>query len=162
MPVISSEPRFWAVSSTGLGMSYSVLAGIVGGLACAISFWLGPVTASEMSSELPRLTISGAGVSVSSGCFSGGRIFGASLLLLGALLQLDVHHLGFELVLELVAGPLELGHVFAELPGEAGEPLGANDHQGQEKDEDHLWHAEIHGSMINQWIGIVDSALGSG
>ena len=45
-------------------------------------------------------------------------------LLLGALLQFDVKHLGFDLVLEFVAGALELGEEFAQLAGDFGQLFG--------------------------------------
>src|SRR5271165_433355 len=151
MPVISSEARFWAVSTTGLGIAArgkrgwqrfrlrafaggwaGYRCGDVFGVAAAYDVWSGRDR--RLPRFLRREDLRGLG------------------LLLRALLQLDVHHLGFELVLELVAGPLELRHVLAELARQAGQLLGPDQHQGQQEDEDHLWHAEIHGSIINQWI----------
>ena len=69
----------------------------------------------ETSSCLVRLTDSVSGrISRSQGS-SGGRTLGPSVLLLGAFFQFDVQHLGFQLILELVAGALELGQEFSQL-----------------------------------------------
>ena len=69
----------------------------------------------ETSSCLPRLTDSVIGrITRSQGC-SGGRTVEPSSCFLGALLQFDIQHLGFELILELVAGALELGQEFSQL-----------------------------------------------
>src|SRR5208337_1818597 len=151
MPVISSEARFWAVSTTGLGIGARGncgwlrfrRCGFLGGRAGYRSGDVfGGTAAHDVWSWRDRRLPQPLRREDLRGLF----------LLLGALLQLDVHHLRFELVLELVAGPLELGHVLAELARQAGESLGADNHQGQQEDEDHLWHAEIHGFIINQWI----------
>src|SRR5450755_2620435 len=121
MPVISSEPRFWAFSSTGLGIVARDCRGSgrrVGGQ----RWGFGSRGFNQTRSGYERQGSAGNRLH---GRYADGveelfrgndlagvlnRVYGDDLAgrLLGALLQFDVHHLGFELVLELVAGLLEL------------------------------------------------------
>ena len=63
-------------------------------------------------------------------------------------LQLQVADLVLELRLELVAGALEFAQRLPYLPADFGQLLGPEDQQGEQENEDHLWKAELHGSMI--------------
>src|ERR1019366_7583742 len=161
MPVISSEPRFWTFSNTGLGIGARDFSGSwrrVGGQRCGF----GDHGVNETRPGYERQgsagnRFHGRNADGVEELFGGNdlagvlnRLYGDDLAgrLLGALFQFDVHHLGFELVLEFVAGLLEFAQYLAQLPSNSGKLLGPKDDESQQKDEDHLWHAEIHIALI--------------
>src|ERR1019366_9955689 len=161
MPVISSEPRFWAFSSTGLGIGARHFRDgrrRVGGQRWG--FGSRGFNQTRPGYERQGSTgnrLHGRNADGVEKLFRGNdlagvlnRLYGDDLAgrLLGALFQFDVHHLGFELVLEFVAGLLEFAQYLAQLPSNSGKFLGPKDDESQQKDEDHLWHAEIHIPLI--------------
>src|ERR1017187_644347 len=161
MPVISSEPRFWAFSSTGLGIGARHFRDgrrRVGGQRWGFG-------SRGFNQTRPGYERQGSAGNRFHGRNADGveelfgrnnlagvlnRIYGDDVAnrLLGALFQFDVHHLGFELVFELIAGLLELAQYLAQLSSQSGKLLGPKDDESQQKDEDHLWHAEIHIALI--------------
>ena len=107
-----------------------------------------------MSSDWPRLTDPGGAEIAPSYNFSTGRIVGSGLTLgaCSGCLATDSSSMfiisSLELVFEFIAGALELGKGLSQLASQLGQLARADDDQGQQKDEDHLRHAEIHGFII--------------
>src|SRR5581483_6388664 len=68
---------------------------------------------------------------------------------------LDIHvvDLGFDLRLELVAGPFEFVEGLPDLPSDLRQFLRPKDNKGKEENEDHLWKAEIHSFHDNACRG---------
>src|ERR1017187_3549956 len=161
MPVISSEPRFWAFSNTGLGIgarNFRSGRGVGSGQRCGFGDYginrrgRGSGRQGSAGNRLHGRNADGVEELFRGNDLAGvlNRIYGDDVAdrLFGALFQFDVHHLGFELVLELVAGLLELAQYLAQLSSQSGKFLGPKDDESQQKDEDHLWHAEIHIALI--------------
>src|SRR5271165_526535 len=113
MPVISSDPRCWAFSMTGLG----IVSGSVGCLGVGTDrldtgglgrngsgrIWLGGGRKGRAGNRLDGRRDGWLEQLLR------GKDLGARLgLALGAFFEFDVQHLGFKLVLELVAGLFEL------------------------------------------------------
>ena len=88
------------------------------------------------NSCLVRLTESVSGRISRSHGSSGRQNLGMFALLLCAFLQFDVHHFGFQLILELVTGALEFGHELSQLAGESWHLLWPHDDQSQQENED--------------------------
>src|ERR1019366_2884580 len=137
MPVISSEPRFWAFSSTGLGI---VARHFRSGWrrVCGQRWGFGSRGFNQTRPGYERQgcagnRLHGRNADGVEELFRGNdlacvlnRLYGDDLAdrFFGALFQFDVHHLGFELVLELIAGLLELAQYLAQLSSQSGKLLG--------------------------------------
>ncbi len=64
------------------------------------------------------------------------------------LFDIQLRNLGLDLRLEFVRGPLEFIQGPSDLPSDLGQLLGPEQDQGKKEEEDHLWKAQVHSSMI--------------
>ena len=67
---------------------------------------------------------------------------------LAMLFDIQLRDFGLDLRLEFVRSPLEFIEGPADLPSDFGQLLGPEQDQGKKEEEDHLWEAQVHVSMI--------------
>src|ERR1700682_3417269 len=60
------------------------------------------------------------------------------------ILDIEVRYLRFNLSLEFIRGSLKFVERLGDLASDLRQLLGAEDDQGQQEDEDHLWKAQVH------------------
>ena len=64
------------------------------------------------------------------------------------LFDIQLRDFGLDLRLEFVRGPLEFIQGPPDLPSDLGQLLWPEQDQGKKEEEDHLWEAQVHVSMI--------------
>src|SRR5215469_11627620 len=153
MPVISSDARCWAFSTTGLGILardvrsqrlFGEGSAVLFNVGCDIGYrWLRGCWKGLASDRVDGRNADRVEEPL------GGQDLGWGLgLPTGPLLQLDIHHLHFELALEFIARLLELGQRLPQLPSQFGKLLRPEQDKGQQEDKNHFRHAEVHRFII--------------
>ena len=64
------------------------------------------------------------------------------------LFDIQLRDFGLDLRLEFVRSPLEFIQGPSDLPSDLGQLLWPEQDQGKKEEEDHLWKAQVHVSMI--------------
>ena len=64
------------------------------------------------------------------------------------LFDIQLRDFGLDLRFEFVGGPLEFIQGPADLPSDLGQLLWPEQDQGKKEEENHLWEAQVHVSMI--------------
>src|ERR1700687_641809 len=82
------------------------------------------------------------------GRYGAGRRLGGRQDVLAMLFDIQLGDLGLDLRLEFVRGSLEFIEGPPDLPSDLGQLLWPEQDQGKKEEEDHLWEAQVHTSMI--------------
>src|ERR1700690_1693250 len=120
MPVISSEARFWAVSRTGLGIGARRFGGRWLNYRCSMAPGVNFGDIRRGTPAHHSLGLHDRSLPSLLWWEDLRLILRPWRRLFGLFFQFNVQHLRFQLVLEFVAGALELGHEFAHLAGQSG------------------------------------------